>query len=82
MVNLSPVTELENVVASTACWTLAESCWWLHAAQLWQGLKPMLEAAALDFLTVDRTTMSFTLVGLRKATIGGSGMASLQRLEA
>ena len=46
-----------------------------------QGEKPVLVASVEGAIREDLTTKSLMLVGRRKATIGGSGMASLQRLD-
>ena len=65
----------------TVCWILCPPCWCLQAVHCLQGEKPVLAASMEGAFGEDLTTKSLMLVGRRKATIGGSGMASLQRLD-
>ena len=79
--NEVPVTVLLMVDPGEVCLTLwSSSCLWLHAAHLPQGWNPLL-LAAWGVRSVERTSMSLRLVVLRKAAMGGSGIASLHRWE-
>ena len=66
---------------SKVCSTTEELWVRLQAAQFLHGLNPLVGGSAEDTLMLDLTTISLMFMGLRKATMGGFGIASLQRLE-
>ena len=81
MVKFSPAVVLVMELLETVCWILCSPCWCLQAVHCLQGEKPVLVASVEGAFREDLTTKSLMLVGRRKATIGGSGMVSLQRLD-